>query len=276
MLLPFFALTYILSWLWFGAAVYILRCAGSTPSGTGSFIFLPGVIMPALVAIGLTARSEGRAAVGRLLQGILQWRVHVGWYVFAIGFMIAIKLVSAVLYRASVGSWPIFTSLPWYFIALAVLFSTPIQAGEEIGWRGFALPRLAERFGLPVASIVLGVIWAVWHLPFFYIPGSDNAGQSFPVFLIAVTAVSVAMAWLYWRTNQSLLLVMLMHAAMDNTAGIATSPAPVTVGNPFALPHALWPWLTALLLCVAGLWFLTQMKRQRETKEMRLILPVFL
>ena len=277
MLQLFFVATYFLSWIWFAAAAYVLGHTGWMPSGAGSFLFLPGVIMPALVAIGLTARSDGRAGIARLLRGILRWRVHAGWYVFAMGFMIAIKLVSAVIYRIVVGGWPNFTPLPWYVIAAAVLFSTPIQAGEEIGWRAFALPRLANRFGLARASIILGLIWAAWHLPFFYIAGSDNIGQSFPIFLIAVTAISVAMAWLYSRTNQSLLLVMLMHAAIDNSAGIATSPIAATVANPFALPHAAWPWITALLLCATALWFLTQMKSHRETKqEGRLLLPVFL
>jgi membrane protease YdiL (CAAX protease family) len=91
-------------------------------------------------------------------------------------------------------------------MTMAIVFSTPLQAGEEIGWRGFALPHLSRRLGLASASIVLGVIWASWHLPFFFIPGTDKSGQSFAVYLVTVTAVSVAMAWLFWRTNGSLLL----------------------------------------------------------------------
>lgn len=275
MLPTFFALTYLLSWLWFAAAAYILRCAGSTPAGSGSLLFLPGVFMPALVAIALTARSEGRTGVARLLGEILQWRVKIWHYVFAVGYMIAIKLASAVVYRLTLGAWPVFTALPWYFIAVAIFVSTPVQAGEEIGWRGYALPRLAERFGLPLASLILGLIWAAWHLPFFYIPASDNAGQSFPIYCVAVTAISIAMAWLYWRTNQSLLLTMLMHASIDNTAGIVSSPTPATVNNPFALTPAPWPWITALLLCAAGVWFAIQMKSQRRPK-VGLILPIFL
>jgi len=275
MLLKFFGLTYILSWLWFGTAAYILRCTGSTPAGAGSLLFLPGVIMPALVAIALSARSEGRAGMSELLYGIIQWRVNFGSYVFAIGFMIAIKLASAVVYRMAMGAWPVFTALPWYFIAIAVLFSTPVQAGEEVGWRGFALPRLAKRFGLATASLILGVIWAAWHLPFFFIPGADNVGQSFPIYLCAVTAISVAMAWLYWRTNQSLLLAMLMHASIDNTAGIVTSPVPAGVSNPFALPYAPLPWITAAVLCASAIWFLAQM-RNRRRKMPRLNLPLFL
>jgi membrane protease YdiL (CAAX protease family) len=73
------------------------------------------------------------------------------------------------------------------------------------------------------ASIVLGVIWALWHLPLFYAPYSDTVGQSFPLYLSQVTALSVAMGWLYWRTRGSLFLVMLLHAAVNNTANIVPS-----------------------------------------------------
>src|SRR5437762_4833951 len=158
MLSKFFILTFIGSWLWFGAAAYTLRCVGSGSNeiaSVGGLLFIPGVIAPALVALALTARSEGRHGVFGLLQGIAKWRVGVRWYLFAIGYMAAIKFGAAVLCRIVVGAWPSFTSIPWYLMVLAVIISTPVQAGEEIGWRAFALPRLAKRFGLSVASVVL-------------------------------------------------------------------------------------------------------------------------
>jgi membrane protease YdiL (CAAX protease family) len=119
-------------------------------------------------------------------------------------------------------------------VLAAALFSTVIggQAGEEIGWRGYALPRLAAPFGLARASIMLGMIWACWHLPLFFLPQADTYGQSFPVYLLQVTALSVAIAWLYWRTNGSPLLTMLMHAAINNTKDIVPSLA-MTGTNPF-------------------------------------------
>ena len=111
--------------------------------------------------------------------------------------------------------------LLYAFMILAAVFSTVIlgQAGEELGWRGYALPRLAERFGMGLASVLLGVIWAVWHLPQFFIPGSGSDGQSFPLYLVHVTALSVAIGWLYWKSAASLFMVMVMHASINNTAG---------------------------------------------------------
>jgi uncharacterized protein len=257
----FFFITYVVSWIWFVLAAYVLQCAGPQSIGHGGgLLFIPGVIAPALVALGLTARSEGRSGVFALLGGIARWRVGIQWYLFAIGYMAAIKLAAAVLYRVITGTWPVFTELPWYLMALMILISTPVQAGEEIGWRAFALPRLANRFGLSIASVVLGILWAGWHLPFFFIPGSDNFGQSFWMYLIAVTAISVAMAWLYWRTNRSLLLTMLMHATINNTAGIVTSPATPAVSNLFALSSSLLAWLTIWLFWIFAAYCLVRMQ----------------
>jgi membrane protease YdiL (CAAX protease family) len=147
-------------------------------------------------------------------------------------------------------------------MAFALVVSTPVQAGEEIGWRGYALPRLASRLGLPWASIVLGIVWASWHLPLFYVPLEGNYGQSFPLYVAAVTALSVAMAWLYWRTNGSLLLTMLMHAAVNNTSGIVRSPVSSTV-DPFAVTPSVVTWLTAGVLLACGAFFLVRMRGHR-------------
>jgi membrane protease YdiL (CAAX protease family) len=211
------------------------------------------------VALALTARHEGTAGTRALLARALQSSVGARWYVFAIVYMATIKLLAAAIVRVATGAWPAFGSEPLYLMAIAIVFSTPVQAGEEIGWRGFALPRLSARLGLPAASVVLGIIWASWHLPFFFMAGAETTGQSFPVYLLSVTALSVALAWLYWRTGGSLLLVMLMHAAINNTKDIVPSAVP-DASNPFALGSSLVAWLTAALLWGCGAYFLMRMR----------------
>jgi len=151
--------------------------------------------------------------------------------------------IVALVHRAVTGTWPHFGETPWFIMTGALLVSTWAQAGEEVGWRGYALPRLAARIGLAPASIRLGVIWAVWHLPLFFAPQTETYGQSFPVYLLQVTALSIAMAWLYWRTGGSLLLVMLLHAAVNNTKDIVPSAVPGAT-NPFAPSTSLVAWLT--------------------------------
>lgn len=259
--LPFFVITYLASWTFFAAAGYVLsRLSSSAGTLLAGLLFFLGAIIPSLVAIALTVRKEGRTGLRTLLAGLRKWSVDAHWYLFALGYMIAVKLAAAFVNRLALGEWPRFGQVPWYLMVVAIAFSTPVQAGEEIGWRGYALPRLANHFGLARASIVLGVIWACWHLPFFFIPGSDNFGQSFPLYLAAVTAISVAMAWVYFRTSGSLLLTMLMHAAINNTAGIVTPAAPTSATNPFYLNAPLVTWLVVGLLWIGAAYFLIRMR----------------
>jgi membrane protease YdiL (CAAX protease family) len=143
-------------------------------------------------------------------------------------------------------------------MVVATIFGGPL--GEEIGWRGYALPRLTERFGLARASLALGLIWACWHLPVFFIPGLDQYGQSFPVYVLQVTALSVAMAWLYVHTNGSLLLAILMHSAINQSKDIVPSARSIAT-NPFALNASLVAWLTIGLLWISAGYFLVRMHR---------------
>jgi membrane protease YdiL (CAAX protease family) len=257
--LAFFPLTFALSWTLFGVAAWLAAgpASGASPNLIAQ-LFVPGAFGPALVAIWLTARTQGRPGLRALLRPVLQADVPVRWYVFAVGYMAAIKLTVAVLHRAGTGVWPRFGQESWWVIAVAIMFSTPFQAGEEIGWRGFALPRLAERLGLVRASLSLGVIWALWHLPLFYIPATDTYHQSFPLYLAQVTALSVAVAWLWERTNRSLLLVMLLHSAGNQTIGIVPSATADPTG-PWTTRPTLVGWLTVSLLWICAGYFLARM-----------------
>jgi membrane protease YdiL (CAAX protease family) len=268
-LLKFFSLTYVITWTCFIAAVAF---SGSLPSGAPlgpglNALILLGTFAPSLIALGLTARAAGGAGVRALLSRLFQWQVSARWYLFAVGYMAAIKLTVALVHRVATGAWPRFGDEPWYLMLAATVLSTVIggQAGEEIGWRGYALPRLAARFGLARASIILGMIWACWHLPLFFLPQADTYGQSFPVYLLQVTALSVGIAWLYWRTNGSLLLTMLMHSAINNTKDIVPSLA-TTGTTPFTLTASLVSWLTLALLWICAGYFLVRMPRTEPSR----------
>jgi membrane protease YdiL (CAAX protease family) len=247
------------AWFWAGSAPGGL----AAPGALRTFVLYVGIFAPALVAIALTALGKGREGVGALLRRLFQGNVALRWYVFAIGYYATIKLGVALIHRALTGTWPVFSTEAWYLMIAATAFSTMVgvQAGEEIGWRGYALPRLEARFGLARASLLLGVIWAVWHLPLFFIAGADKTGQSFPLYLGQATAISVAIAWLWKRTGGSLLLTMLMHAAVNNTNFIPSVLPGAT--NPFTLVASLPAWLTSALLWVGAAYFLARMSRPR-------------
>ena len=242
-LLGYFLLTFLVTWsLWFAAA------ALAAPGNTGFFggrgpVFLLGIFAPALVAIALTAQAEGRSGVKRLLARIGHWQVGARWYIIAISYFAVIKLAAALVHRVVTGEWPQFGDTPVVIMLLGIAVSLWAQAGEEVGWRGYALPRLAQYVGLGGASLVIGFAWAAWHLPLFVLPDSGSTGQSFPVYLLHVMAMSVVFAYVYWKTGGSLLLVMLMHAAVNNTTGIV----PTAVGGditPIALGGSLIAWAT--------------------------------
>ena len=251
-LIGFFLFTYAATGACFLAAIYL-------PGGLRTPLLLLGTFTPSLAALWLTAHHSG-AGIRALLRPMFDAQVAGRWYLFAIGYMASMKLAAAGVQRLTAGAWPCFGDRSWYVIEAAIVISAPVQAGEEIGWRGYALPRLARRFGLVPASLVLGLIWACWHLPFFFVPESDNYGRSFPMFVAGVTALSVAIAWLYANTGGSLLLTMLMHSAVNQTAGIV-APDVAYAGNPFALSASRVAWLTDAMLWIAAGYFIIRMRR---------------
>jgi membrane protease YdiL (CAAX protease family) len=256
-LVAFFLLTYALMWACFGTVAAARIPANSV---LGFLLITLGVFAPSLVALALTARAEGRAGVRALLGRIVQGPVAARWYIFAVAYIPAIKLAAAAIQRVATGAWPRFGDVPLYLIPLAILVSTPVQAGEEVGWRGYALPRMAERMGLARASVLLGLLWAFWHLPQFFIPEADTYGQSFLVYVLQVTALSVAMAWLFAKAGGSLLPVMLMHAAVNNAKDIVPSATP-GASDPFGSSASLVAWLTVTLLWICAGVFLARMPR---------------
>jgi membrane protease YdiL (CAAX protease family) len=259
-LLGYFLLTFLVTW-----SLWVAASGLAAPGNTGVFggrgpVFLLGVFAPSLVALAFMARAEGRAGVTRILARIGQWRVGVRWYAIAIGYFVIVQLAAALVHRVMAGAWPPFGDTPVMLMVVSTAVSLWAQAGEEVGWRGYASPRLARYVGLAGASVILGVVWAVWHLPLFILPDSGSTGQSFPVYLLHVTALSVMFAFLYWKTGGSLLLVMLLHAAVNNTTGIV----PAAVGGataPVALGGSLVAWAIVAISWIVAVPLLFLMRR---------------
>jgi len=261
----FFFYTFALSWLGFALAASVPKF--------GSSIFLFAVFVPALVAVWLTGTGGGAEALQALLGRILEWRAGLRWYLFAIGYMLAIRFAAATIQRLATGTWPQFSHDRWYVYAAIILLSLPVQAGEEIGWRGYALPRLGAKMGFGMGSVLLGVLWALWHFPLFFIlPGTGNYGQSFPLFLAGVVPLSIAMGWLFVHTKGSVLLATLMHSAINATHEIVRSGFAVV--GPFALDTTLIAWLTIALLWIGAAYFLTQIQKRSGPTMERPLRPV--
>lgn len=265
-LYAFLLLTFAVTWLSWAAWALSRSASTSNPLASlgGAVLFYLGVFAPSLVAMWLTRRKEGEKGLSELLRRVLRFDVGLRWYLFALTYFLAIKLVAVLVYRLIIGDWPQLSEEPWYLMAGGVLISTPAQFGEEAGWRGYALPRLAARLGYGPACVAVGVIWAAWHLPLFYISATEMTGQAFIPYALGVTALSVAIGWLYLHTGGSLFLAMLMHSAINNT-NIAPFRDP-NATNPLSLGLALLPWLTIGLLWIGAAYFLMRMRRAQESQ----------
>ena len=112
--------------------------------------------------------------------------------------------------------WPVFL----HGLLLAIV-KDPGPVGEEFGWRGFALPRLLERFSPLNASLRLGLIHAAWHLPLFFIPGMPQTQVSFPIFTLGVVSIAIVDTAIYLRTGANLLLAILVHLMANVCGGLA-------------------------------------------------------
>jgi membrane protease YdiL (CAAX protease family) len=203
---------------------------------------------PLIAAFIVLAVTRGWAGIRDLLRSMVRWRVGLGWYAVALLLPVAITLGAIYLNALLGGPTPTAADFAdWYTLPLLFLFTTLVAGPlfEEPGWRGFALPRLQSKYTPLVASLIVGVIWASWHLPELL---SDVTGQRPPLqFLVWVLAQSVVYTWVYNGTRGSVLLMILMHGS-SNT--IARFLFPLVLGG--ATYGRLW-WLLAALWWAAAL-----------------------
>jgi membrane protease YdiL (CAAX protease family) len=194
-LVAFFALAFAFSW-W------------AVPMGE----FLP--FGPLFAALTVLAVVQGRSGLAQLGRRMLRWRVGVRWYVLAIALPLGATLAAIGLNLALGAPVSALDDLdPWYLL-IGLFFLRLINPldgpmGEEPGWRGFALPRLQANRSPLVASLILGLIVAAWHLPLVFLPAEDLA----PIFLLATVAVTFMYTWIFNHTGGSVLMTIIAHSA---------------------------------------------------------------
>jgi membrane protease YdiL (CAAX protease family) len=177
---------------------------------SAGFIFaLLALFGPALAAIIVTWLIEGRSGVKALLRRVGLWRVGVRWYVVAIGLPVVVAVAALCIHSLLTGTpLAINSGTP---LSLLVILAV-LVVGEELGWRGFALPHLQARYNGLAASLILGTLWAGWHLANATIPGLQYYLYGFPAFLFFVVAQTVLFTWLFNHTRGSVLLAWILHA----------------------------------------------------------------
>jgi uncharacterized protein len=259
-LISFFVMAYAFSWIVWSPWVLGEDGAGLLPidiSQTASGYLNAAAILagPTLAAFIMTAITEGRAGVRRLLRRIVLWRVGLGWYLFA---LVGIPVVMALGTLILPGGFASLRSLGLgYVLTYLSIFPLVVVLGgplfEEIGWRGFALPRLQPLHGPLLGTLILGLLWALWHLPEFMVPSwaESSGGTGFVAivrFVVIAIAVAIVTTWVFNNTKGSVFMAILVHASFDTfSIPVGGLGSPSAVGNSILLSFGV----LALVLVVS-------------------------
>jgi uncharacterized protein len=234
----FFVLTFVVSWL---AALPAMAVHFGVFAGPiERFMPLLGLsaFSPTIAAV-VASRREGAGATSAMFARFKLWRVPPRWYLVALGLQASSLTVALLIYAglagASLETWVYYPNSTQRVIGMLV-----ISFAEEVGWRGFALPRMQRRYGPLSASLRLGVLWALWHVPMFVL--SNIPLSLMPVFVVFFAAGSVFFTWLFNHTEGSLLLAYLAHVG----AHLNNSHAPLP-GN--VVPLLLHTGVYVVLAC---------------------------
>jgi uncharacterized protein len=270
-LVLFFALAFAFSWVAWAPAAF-LSGDNSEAHTLAPLLHLTGSMGPMLSAFVVTALVGGSVGVGELLGRVFRWRVGLGWWGVALLGTPILFLVATVACRLLFGGWPQFAEfgrseefailglLP-YWLANVVFFGF----GEEVGWRGFALPRLQTgRRSALVAALILSLFWAAWHVPLFsFAMGLEGMGlAAIAGWFFSIATGSGLLAWLYNSTGGSILIVAIFHGALDIAIN---SPAGPEVANVMGALVTIWG---LAVLAWAGPKNLSRRRRKQEAPDL--------
>ena len=268
--LAYYLLTFAISW---GGVLLLVGGPGAIPGSLEQIdrlIWLVVLVLevgPPIAGLVLTGLVDGRAGYRDLLARLLRWRVGLRWY--ALALLTAPLLSAAVLLALSLAS-PVYlpailtTGDRASLVVQGVAVGLVGGFGEELGWTGFAIPRLRRRQGVLATGLLVGVLWAVWHylVTPAWVSGAFTGGLPLTLFLTVngvaclvgqLPAYRVLMVWVYDRTG-SLLVAMLMHASLIASTLFILAPEALA-----GMPFLIWPlvfaaalWIVVGALAIAG------------------------
>lgn len=224
----FVLLSYVLGWAW---SLPLVVAGATVEQGEGWPTHVPTLLAPLLAAVAVTGFISGRAGIWDLVRRMGRWRFSlVGWLVVVSpALVLALTLVAMGLAGQDLPAWSDFSrfnGLPAYGVLSTLLMVFVLNGlGEETGWRGFLQDRLQHRFNPLPSTLIVAVIWAVWHTPFFFILSTyaEFSPTTLVMFPLGLTSGAVVLAWLYNHTGRSILAVALWHTFYN--MAVATSGA---------------------------------------------------
>src|SRR5215217_6881270 len=249
-LITFFVLAYALTWT-LESPLVLLRDSVTDTQGLVLIILASNV--PSVLGIVLTAIVLGRGALRKLLGRLLIWRVNPLWY---LGVVLGpVALVGGVVALNTLLGGPAL-SLGMPLVSVAIFFGFSIfpgsALGEEIGWRGYVLPRLQSRMSALSAALLLAPIWALWHLPLWLTGAPGRTPLIYAGFVLSAFALSVLLTWVYNSTGGSLLLVVLLHATYNLPITLAIDDLGTRATVPVLLYFGLLVVAAIVVVIVAG------------------------
>jgi hypothetical protein len=219
---------------------------GFPPYSSYSPIQYLAVYSASLLGLFLTACYEGREGLKRMMARLIPWRAGLHWYLIILaGYPAVIWLAGEIggLFGAEKGNVPDWGRFFW--LVLPAVATDPGPLGEEFGWRGFALPRMLEFWSPLPATLILGAVWGLLHLPAFFIPELPQSQHRFAAFMLGTWSLCIVQTWIHLRTNGSLPPIMLAHL-MANYCGLR-------MGVPYGFFIAAEVACAAAILMAGGL-----------------------
>lgn len=214
----YFFLAYLITWM--GVLPLVLSGLDILKTPVSPLLHGIGAFGPLAAALLVTAATSGRPGLKEFAGRIFRWQVGAGWIVIALFSPILIFLVAAVLLWASGAPWPLFSPLAQAFsdpkwVLLLIASSLLYGFGEEPGWRGFALPRLQNGRSALQATFLLSILWALWHVPFFFYRFEFQGFMTIFGFFLSLFAGALWLTFLYNSTGGSILMVALWHTVWN-------------------------------------------------------------
>jgi membrane protease YdiL (CAAX protease family) len=245
----FFIVTFLLSWLiWVPLDMSHFGIAFHIPESTSSIVRLLGVLMPAVSAILLTRIMGGRGATRALWARLVLWRVNWKWWLAAVVGQPLLLMLAAVFTNLLSGSKvtpePLVSAGAFIVNVVMLLIAT---LGEEIGWKGVALPSLQVKNSAVKSSGILGLMWAAWHIPFWLLLDSfDQFGIGYlGLNFLFVLPLTFYITWFFNHSQQSLLLPVMLHLTFNI---VNTILLPVTLNVTAFLVFGVLEWIVMLFI----------------------------
>jgi uncharacterized protein len=249
-ILTFFAFVFAWSWGGYFAAVQ----AKPYSKLLETVLLISANFGPTLAGFAVVALFSTRSGLRNWLARCMNW--HIGWHWWALVFLVPPVLMMSVRAVQSAFGGPV-SALPSGIEILLVLANFGFgllvggPLGEEFGWRGYAMNALTARLKWPVAALIVGVIWGLWHVPLFFMVGTVQSHMQMAPFMVSIVSSSMVFGWLFEHTKRSVLPALILHTSVN--AWIAILAIPVsTIIKPYAIVATIFVTVASVLLVRGG------------------------